>query len=97
MTAVPVRLSGMTLDLTATEYGLIRELSAAGGRALTYQQLLRRIWRNSHSYDPRVVRTHIGRLRRKLGDDGEDPTYILTEPRVGYRMARSANFGPLSE
>ena len=92
-----VRLSGMTLDLTATEYGLIRELSAAEGRALTYQQLLRRIWRNSHSYDPRVVRTHIGRLRRKLGDDGENPTYILTEPRVGYRMARFANFGPRSE
>ena len=92
-----VRLAGRTLDLTATEYGLIRELSAAEGRALTYQQLLRRIWRNSHSYDPRVVRTHIGRLRRKLGDDGENPTYVLTEPRVGYRMAQSVNSGPLNE
>ena len=92
-----VRLAGRPLDLTATEYGLIRELSAAEGRALTYQQLLRRIWRNSHSYDPRVVRTHIGRLRRKLGDDGENPTYILTEPRVGYRMAQPANRGSANE
>ena len=92
-----VRLSGRTLDLTATEYGLIRELSAAEGRALTYQQLPRLIWRTSHSYDPRVVRTHVGRLRRKLGDNGENPTYILTEPRVGYRMARPGNSGAPGE
>jgi len=92
-----VRLAGKVLDLTATEYGLIRELSAAEGAALTYQQLLRRIWRNYNSYDPRVVRTHVGRLRRKLGDNGENPTYILTEPRVGYRMARPGNSGAPGE
>ena len=92
-----VRLAGRLLDLTATEYGLVQELSAAGGTALTYQQLLRRVWRNSHSYDPRVVRTHVGRLRRKLGDDGENPTYILTEPRVGYRMGQGGNPGPAVE
>ena len=86
-----VRLAGRVLDLTATEYGLIRELSAAEGRPLTYRHLLRRVWRNSHSYDPRVVRTHVGRLRRKLGDGGENPTYILTEPRVGYRIAQPGN------
>ncbi len=86
-----VRLAGKQLDLTTTEYGLIRELSAAEGQALTYKQLLRRVWQNTHSYDPRVVRTHVGRLRRKLGDNGENPTYILTEPRVGYRMAQSGD------
>ncbi len=92
-----VRLAGQAMELTATEYGLIRELSAAEGRPLTYKQLLRRVWRNSHFYDPRVVRTHVGRLRRKLGHNGENPTYILTEPRVGYRMAQSANSGPPKE
>ncbi len=92
-----VRLAGRLLDLTATEYGLVQELSAAGGTALTYQQLLRRVWRNSHSYDPRVVCTHVGRLRRELGDDGENPTYILTEPRVGYRMGQAGNPGPAIE
>ena len=81
-----VRLDGETISLTAIEYGLVRELSVAGGQPLTHAQLLRRVWRNSNSHDPRVVRTHVGRLRRKLGDDGDHPTYILTEPRVGYRM-----------
>ena len=86
-----VRVSGDVVDLTPIEYGLIRELSAANGEALTYKQLLRQVWRNSHSSDPRVVRTHMGRLRRKLGDSGENPTYIITEPRVGYRMPRFAD------
>ena len=84
-----VRLGGELLDLTTTEYGLMRELFAAEGQALTHKQLLRRVWQHSQSYDPRVVRTHIGRLRRKLGDDGENPTYVLTEPRVGYRLRRA--------
>lgn len=81
-----VRLAGVVLDLTSTEYGLMRELFAAEGLALSHKQLLRRVWQNFHSDDPRVVRTHIGRLRRKLGDAGANPTYVLTESRVGYRL-----------
>ena len=34
----------------------------------------------------RPMRTIVGKLRRKLGDDADNPTYIFTEPRVGYRM-----------
>ena len=37
---------------------------------------------------PRVVRAFIKKLRQKLGDDARRPTYIFTEPRVGYRMAK---------
>ncbi|MCY4416349.1 MAG: helix-turn-helix domain-containing protein [Chloroflexi bacterium] len=33
-----------------------------------------------------MVRTHMRRLRRKLGDDADNPRFIFTEPRVGYRM-----------
>ena len=39
----------------------------------------------------RTLRTHVRRLRRKLGEDGSDPTYIFAEPRVGYRMPRADN------
>ena len=35
-----------------------------------------------------MVRTHVKRLRRKQGEDGESPRYIFAEPRVGYRMER---------
>ena len=34
------------------------------------------------------VRAIVKRLRRKLGDDANNPTYILNEPRVGYRMPK---------
>ena len=34
------------------------------------------------------MRNIIKRLRRKLGDDANNPTYILNEPRVGYRMPK---------
>ena len=36
----------------------------------------------------RSLRTIVSKLRRKLGDDADNPTYIFTEPRVGYRMPR---------
>ena len=34
------------------------------------------------------MRAIVKRLRRKLGDDANNPTYILNEPRVGYRMEK---------
>ena len=34
------------------------------------------------------MRTIVSKLRRKLGDDADNPTYIFTEPRVGYRMPK---------
>ena len=36
----------------------------------------------------KTVRSCVKRLRRKLGDDADNPTYIFTEPRVGYRMPK---------
>ncbi len=41
-----------------------------------------------YSGEGQLVRVFVGNLRRKLGDDANNPTYIFTEPRVGYRMAK---------
>lgn len=38
--------------------------------------------------DLRALRTHLRRLRQKLGEKASNPTYFLAEPRVGYRMAK---------
>ena len=84
-----VEIAGQPVHLTPIEYELLRVLSLNGGRALTHDQLLRRVWRVSSSGDPQVVRTHMRRLRRKLGDDADSPRYIFTEPRVGYRMPKA--------
>ena len=55
---------------------------------MTHDQLLRRVWGQERTGEPWQVREVVKRLRRKLGDDAQDPTYIFTVPRVGYRMAK---------
>ena len=81
-----VMMDGQAVPLTATEYGLLAELATHAGTALTYEHLLQRVWGWNNPGNPYVVRTHLMRLRRKLGEDGHNPAYILAEPRVGYRM-----------
>ena len=73
------------MRLTATEYEVLAELALSGGRVVTHERLS----------GSRVVRATCGiyerwsrNLRRKLGDDASGPTYIFTEPRVGYRMPK---------
>ncbi|MCZ0940649.1 MAG: ATP-binding protein [Caldilineaceae bacterium] len=83
-----VSLAGRPVVLTATEYALLFELSTNAGMVLTHGQLLQRVWDQGHSGEAGLVRTVVKRLRQKLGDDAHDPTYIFTEPRVGYRMAK---------
>ena len=84
-----VSVGGRPVHLTATEYKLLAELSTAGGRVLTHEQLLRRVWGPLYSSDLRIVRQYVKELRHKLGDDASRPSYIFTEPGVGYRMARA--------
>ena len=83
-----VRVAGSLVQLTPNEYDLLVELSVHAGRVLPHQHLLRRVWGPQNSGDAGLVRTIVKRLRRKLGDGAVNPTYIFTEPRVGYRMAR---------
>ncbi len=83
-----VSLAGRPVELTAIEYRTLAELSVNAGRVLTYEHLLRRVWRLEGDADLRPMRTVISSLRRKLGDNAEDPAYIFTELRVGYRMPK---------
>ena len=85
-----VTVEGRQVQLTATEYKLLSELTAAAGRVLTHKQLLRMVWGPLYSSDSRIVHTYVKQLRHKLGDDARHPRYIFTEPRVGYRMAKPA-------
>ena len=83
-----VEVGGRGVQLTATEYQLLFELSVNAGVVLTYEELLRRVWGTANSGDFRLVRGVVARLRRKLGDGSGVTRYIHTEVRVGYRMAR---------
>ena len=84
-----VTVAGRPVELTATEYQVLRVLSMNAGRVLTFDSLLRQAWRGRRSAgDPKLVRAVVKRLRRKLGDDAANPTYVRNERGVGYRMPK---------
>ena len=83
-----VTLAGRPLQLTATEYDVLHHLSANAGRVLTHNQILQQVWGPGTTGQPGLVRNVIKRLRQKLQDNARNPTYIHTQPRVGYRMAK---------
>jgi len=82
-----VTVGGEPVELTATEYELLRVLALNAGRAMTYDTLLRRVWSSRNGVDANLVRIFVRNLRRKLGDDAANPEYIFNERGVGYRMA----------
>lgn len=84
-----VTLAGRPVRLKPLEYRLLAHLSASAGRTLTYDHLMQHVWGLAGTLDLRPLRTAVKTLRQKLGDDASNPSYIFTEPRVGYRMARS--------
>ena len=84
-----VTLGGQSVALTATEYEVLRVLSLRVGRVATYDALLREIWGRRGLGDARLVRAIVKHLRRKLGDNAADPSYISNVRGIGYRMIRS--------
>jgi two-component system OmpR family response regulator len=74
--------AGRTIDLTATEYNLLRFLMANAPRVLTKPQILDRVWNYDFGGDGNVVETYISYLRKKI--DGAGPPLLHTVRGVGY-------------
>jgi two-component system, OmpR family, KDP operon response regulator KdpE len=66
------------------EYDLLRLLVAHAGKVLTHKQILREVW--GGDTDVQYLRIYIRALRQKIEPDPEQPSYILTETGVGYRL-----------
>jgi len=77
-----VRRSGHLLDLSPTEFRLLRYLMLNPGRVLTRAQLLDHVWNYDYDGATTVVATYIAYLRRKLGEYGAD--VIHTQRSIGY-------------
>ena len=89
-----VFLGGTVVSLTDLEYRVLYELSVNAGLVLSHADLLRRAWGRSVGAHSGRVRTVVKNLRRKLGDDAYNPTYIFNELRVGYRMPKGESGVP---
>ena len=81
-----VTVGGRRLALTAIEYDLLRVLSLRAGAVVPTAVLLRQVWGTLQAGRADRVRSAVKRLRKKLGDDADEPTYIFNEHGVGYRM-----------
>jgi len=77
-----VRRSGHVVELTNTEYRLLRYLLINAGRVLTRSQILDHVWHYDFGGDASVLETYISYLRRKV--DRFDPPLIQTVRGVGY-------------
>ena len=75
------------LHLTPIEYRLLTTLAYHAGKVLTHKFLLKEVWGPGQAYENHYLRVFMATLRRKLELDPSRPQYILTEPRVGYRLA----------
>jgi len=71
--------------LTPTEYDILRVLAVSAGKVLTNRQLLHQVWGEGYD-DLHILRVNISNLRHKIEPDSSRPTYIHTEPGVGYRL-----------
>jgi two-component system, OmpR family, KDP operon response regulator KdpE len=81
-----VTVRGCDVQLTPTEYELLRLLVIHAGKVLTHNQILRQIWGTAHADQPHVLRVTVSNLRHKIEADASRPRYILTELGVGYRL-----------
>ena len=81
-----VRTGGRSVHLTPTEYDLLRVLVRAEGRVVTHGQLLQALWGPAAVSHGQLLRVNVSNLRHKLEADPAAPRYILTEPRIGYRL-----------
>lgn len=81
-----VLVKGQEVQLTPTEYDLLKLLISQAGKVLTQRHILNKIWGPSHLEQPHVLRVNISNLRRKIESDPTQPRYITTEPGVGYRL-----------
>ena len=84
--AVEAFKDGEPLALSRTEFRVLQELIQEGGRVLSRDELLRRVWGYGNAGDGRVVDNLIYRLRAKLEVDAAKPEHLVTVRGFGYRL-----------
>ena len=84
---------GVRVSLSPTECRFLATLAAGMPKAVTTEQLLRKVWADSDAADPAYVWVTVRRLRQKIELDADDPHHLVTDPAGGYRLAH----WPLSE
>jgi len=81
-------VGGNEVKLTPTEYSVLQQLVVNADKVLTHSMLLQRVWGEEYYSEKEYLRVFVGRLRKKLEADPENPKHIMTVPGVGYQFAQ---------
>jgi DNA-binding response OmpR family regulator len=81
-----VRIADERIGLTRTQFDILVELARRRGAVVTRRDLMEAVWGSRSSATERVS-VHIAALRRRLGDDSEEPALLLSVRGVGYCLA----------
>ena len=83
-----ISIKDQPVKLTPTEYDVLKLLVLGVGKVLTHKQILQEVWNKSEDLEgvAHLLRVTISNLRNKIEPNPDRPTYILTEPGIGYRL-----------
>ncbi len=88
-----IRMGDREVQLTPTEYDVLKTLTLSAGKVLTHTHLMQAVWgKKPEEFEgtDHLLRVTISNLRSKLEPNPTRPAYILTEPGVGYRLRYDA-------
>lgn len=77
---------GKNIDLTPTEFAIMKVLMSNPHKAFSRHEILKHIWGENYFGDPKTVDVHIRRIREKLEDNPSNPQWIETVWGFGYRL-----------
>jgi two-component system, OmpR family, response regulator RegX3 len=81
------RVGGEEMDLTRKEFELLQLLVSEAGSVISRERLIDEVWDTNWFGSTKTLDVHVSSLRRKLGDDSQNPRFIHTVRGVGFRFA----------
>ena len=81
--------NGNVVDLTPTEFSIVKFLMINASDSLSRDQILQEVWGSTELYDYKIVDVNIRRIRNKIEEDPSKPKYILTAWGYGYSFRRA--------
>ena len=81
-----MRVEGVEVELTPTEFRLLYTLALDRGRVVTRDELLQKVWGRRETHRDRTVDVFVRRLRKKIDDRAPGHTFLQTRFGVGYKL-----------
>lgn len=81
-----VSIGGNEIQLTPTEFDILKTLFQKPGKVFTHRQIIDKVWNTHLGDESRLLRVNVSNLRHKIEPDPNRPTYIKTDLGVGYRL-----------